>query len=178
MTDLMTTGAYGTLSEPATLTIKRRLPGPIERVWAYLTESELRRKWLAAGEMEMKVGAEFEFVWRNNELTDPPGKMPEGVTGEHRMESKITELDPPHKISFSWGRSGGVTIELKEQDEDVLLTLTHHRAPDRSTLLSVSTGWHTHLDVLVARLSGQEPAPFWDSIARNRTVYEKIVPAE
>ena len=44
--------AYGVLTEPATLTIQRMLPGPIERVWAYLTESDLRRKWLAAGEME------------------------------------------------------------------------------------------------------------------------------
>ena len=49
--------AHGVLIEPATLKIQRLLPGPIERVWAYLTESELRRKWLAAGEMEMKVGA-------------------------------------------------------------------------------------------------------------------------
>ena len=35
--------AYGTLIEPATLKIERLLPGPIERVWAYLTDSELRR---------------------------------------------------------------------------------------------------------------------------------------
>ena len=48
---------YGALTEPATLTIQRLLPGPIERVWAYLTDGELRRKWLAAGQMEMKVGA-------------------------------------------------------------------------------------------------------------------------
>ena len=46
-------GAYGTLIEPATLKIQRLLPGPIERVWAYLTESDLRRQWLAAGPMEM-----------------------------------------------------------------------------------------------------------------------------
>jgi uncharacterized protein YndB with AHSA1/START domain len=42
---------YGELTEPATLKIQRLLPGPIERVWAYLTEEELRRKWLAAGKM-------------------------------------------------------------------------------------------------------------------------------
>ena len=78
------------LSEPATLTIQRMLPGPIERVWAYLTESDLRRKWLASGDMEMKVGAPFELVWRNSELTDPPGKRPEGFGEEHRMESRIT----------------------------------------------------------------------------------------
>ena len=35
--------AYGTLIEPTTLKIQRLLPGPIERIWAYLTDSELRR---------------------------------------------------------------------------------------------------------------------------------------
>src|SRR5262245_23524320 len=70
--------AYGVLTEPTTLKIQRLLPGPIERVWAYLTESNLRRKWLAAGEMEMKAGAPFELVWRNDELTDPPGLRPDG----------------------------------------------------------------------------------------------------
>jgi uncharacterized protein YndB with AHSA1/START domain len=37
------TTAYGELIEPTTLKLQRRLPGPIERVWAYVTESDLRR---------------------------------------------------------------------------------------------------------------------------------------
>ena len=49
MNDRAKVDAYGALSEPSTLTIQRMLPGPIERVWAYLTDSDLRRKWLAAG---------------------------------------------------------------------------------------------------------------------------------
>jgi uncharacterized protein YndB with AHSA1/START domain len=50
MNESATPDHYGVLSEPATLTIQRLLPGPIERAWAYLTESDLRRQWLAAGE--------------------------------------------------------------------------------------------------------------------------------
>ncbi len=73
----------------------------------------MRRKWLASGFMEMKVGAPFELVWRNNELTDPPGQRPEGFGEEHRMQSRITELDPPRKISFTWQNSGDVTFELE-----------------------------------------------------------------
>jgi len=53
--------AYGTLIEPTTLKIQRLLPGPIERCWAYLTESDMRRQWLAEGEMEMKLGASVEL---------------------------------------------------------------------------------------------------------------------
>lgn len=35
---------YATLPAPATVRIERVLPGPVERVWAYLTESEKRRE--------------------------------------------------------------------------------------------------------------------------------------
>ena len=152
--------------EPTTLKIQRLLPGPIERIWAYLTDSDLRRKWLAAGAMEMKVGAPVEFVWRNDELNDPPGKRPDGFPEEHRMQSRITELDPPRKLSIAWNNSGDVTFELEPKGKGVLLTVIHRRLPDRSTMLKVSAGWHMHLDVLVARASGEEPAPFWDGWSR------------
>ncbi len=56
MKDATTIDAYGHLSAPTTLTMQRLLPGPVERVWAWLTESELRAKWLAAGEMPMSAG--------------------------------------------------------------------------------------------------------------------------
>ena len=177
MPDIATLDAYGVLAEPATLKIQRLLPGPIERVWAYLTESELRRQWLASGEMEMKVGATVDFVWRNNELTNPPGERPAGFSEEHRMECRITELDPPHKLAITWGSTGGVTFELEQEGKDVLLKVTHRRVNDRAILLNVSGGWHTHLDVLVARINGQEPEPFWDSLARVKKEYEKRIPA-
>ncbi len=165
------------LTEPATLTIKRLLPGPIERVWAYLTESDLRRQWLAAGEMEMTVGTPFELVWRNNELTDPPGQQPPGFSEEHRMQSHITELDPPHRLAFTWGKTGGVSFELEPAGDKVLLTVIHRRMPDRGTMLMVGPGWHAHLDILVARMTGKEPEPFWDGWIRLKKEYERRIPA-
>src|SRR5271163_1272743 len=112
MNELTTLDAYGVLTEPATLKIQRLLPGPIERVWAYLTESDLRRKWLAAGQMQLKVGASSELVWHNDELTDPPGQRPLGFSGEHRMQWRILEVDPPRKLVVAFGTSGEVTFEL------------------------------------------------------------------
>jgi uncharacterized protein YndB with AHSA1/START domain len=177
MTDLATLGAYGVLAEPDTLTIQRLLPGPIERVWAYLTQSDLRRQWLASGEMEMKVGASVELVWRNDELTNPPGQRPPGFSDEHRMQSRITELDPPRKLAITWGNTGGVSFELKPAGNDVLLTLIHRRVPDRATLLKVSAGWHMHLDILAARATGKEPAPYWDGWSRLHEEYDRRMPA-
>lgn len=168
---------HGVLIEPATVRIRRLLPGPVERVWAYLTDSGLRRQWLAEGEMELQVGAPFTLVWHNDELTDPPGRRPPEHGAEHRMDSRITELDPPHRLAFTWQGSGDVSFDLEPQGDEVLLTVTHHRLPDRSALLSVSSGWHLHLDILVARARGAEPEPFWDGYRRLRSEYEQRVPA-
>jgi uncharacterized protein YndB with AHSA1/START domain len=177
MTELTNPDAYGVLIEPATLKIQRLLPGPIERVWAYLTDSKLRRKWLAAGEMEMRVGAPIELVWRNDELTNPPGQRPPGFGDEHRMQSRITELDPPRKLAIAWEGSGDVSFELEPKGNEVLLTLIHRRLPNRANLLGVGAGWHMHLDVLVARVTGKEPAPFWDGLNRLRKEYDQRIPA-
>jgi uncharacterized protein YndB with AHSA1/START domain len=177
MTEPTTPEAYGELTEPTTLKIQRLLPGPIERVWAYLTESERRRQWLAAGEMEMKVGAAFEFVWRNDELSNPPGERPPGFPEEQRMQCQITALDPYRKLTFTWQGSGDVSFELEPKGEQVLLTVIHRRLPDRKTLLMVAAGWHMHLDILVARATDKAPAPFWDGWSRLQRDYDQRIPA-
>ena len=168
---------HGVLTEPMTLEIQRLLPGPIERVWDYLTRSELRRQWLAAGAMELRVGAAFELVWRNDELNDPPSRRPDGFDAEHRLECRITELDPPRRLAFTWGSSDGVTFDLAPAGQKVRLTVTHRRLPDRGMLLKVSAGWHAHLDVLAAQLSGTVPPPFWDGWSRLMQEYEQRIPA-
>jgi len=177
MNERATLDAFGVLTEPATLRIQRLLPGPIERIWAYLTESDLRRQWLAAGQMEMKIGAPVEFVWRNDELTNPPGQRPPGFSDEHRMQSRIIELDPPRKLAIAWDGSGDVSFELEPKGNEVLLTVIHRRLPNRATLLGVGAGWHMHLDVLVARTTGKEPEPFWDGLSRLRKEYDRRMPA-
>jgi uncharacterized protein YndB with AHSA1/START domain len=177
MSDLANPEAYGVLTEPTTLTIQRLLPGPIERIWAYLTQSELRRQWFAAGQMEMKPGSPLELVWRNDELTDPPGERPPSYSSEHRMQSRIIECDPPRKLAFTFGASGDVSFQLDPKGDRVLLTLTHRRLPDRATMLRVAPGWHAHLDVLIARVTGKDPAPFWDNCTRLRKEYEQRLPA-
>ncbi len=169
--------AYGVLIEPTTLKIQRLLPGPLERVWDYLTDSDLRRQWLAAGPMQLKVGAPFEFVWRNDELSTGPARRPAGFPEEQRMKSRVTEVDPPRKLSFTWEDSGDVTFELERQGGEVLLTITHRRLPDRGTLTKVAAGWHTHLDVLAARAAGREAEPFWERWSRLRTEYDRLLPA-
>ena len=93
------------------------------------------------------------------------------------MQSRISELDPPRRLGFTWSDGAEVTIELEPRGAETLLTLTHRRLPDRPTLLGVSAGWHIHLDVLEARTRGADPEPFWDGWKRLRAEYESRIPA-
>jgi uncharacterized protein YndB with AHSA1/START domain len=179
MNAIAMTENYGELIEPTTLKIERLLPGPVERVWAYLTESERRSRWLAAGEMELKLGAEFELIWRNDTMgAVPTADRPAGFSEEMRMKSRITELDPPHKISFTWVNSGDVTITLTPKGQSVLLTAVHRRLPDRDTLVMVASGWHEHLDFLAA-VAADQPLPdsFWSGWIRLKAEYDRRLPA-
>lgn len=174
---MATVNSFGEMIEPTTLRIQRVLPGSVERVWDYLTKSDLRRQWFAAGEMEMKTGTAVELVWRNAELTNPPGERPEGFGEEHRMTTTITACDPPRKLAFTWGMGGPgeVTFTLEPRGERTLLTVVHTGLVDRNVRTKVGPGWHAHIDVLAARMAGVEPEPFWDNWLRLKSDYEKRV---
>src|SRR5678816_308833 len=123
MSELMQIDSYGTLVGPDTIRIQRLLPGPIERVWAYLVDNDLRRLWFASSDAELVQGAQIELVWRNDDLSrkgDRPSDMPE----EHRMASEVVLADPPNKLVIAWANTGNVTFELEQHGERVLLTLT------------------------------------------------------
>src|SRR3981081_2361669 len=82
--------AYGELIEPTTLKIQRLLPGPIERIWAYLTDSDLRSKWLAAGAMEMEGGAPLQVGWGQRGPHQPPARAVRAKgRGAGGMEMKV-----------------------------------------------------------------------------------------
>jgi uncharacterized protein YndB with AHSA1/START domain len=177
MTEKLAVNTYGRLAEPQTLVIERLLPGPASRIWGYLTDSDLRRQWLAAGAMEEKAGTAFELVWRNDELTDPPGARPEGFGEEMRMKSRVLELQKDKRLVFTWGESGEVCFDLRPEGDEVLLTVTHRRISDRANLLMVGAGWHMHLDILQAKVAGGKTAPFWDGWQKLKGEYDARLPA-
>lgn len=173
---------YGVVEGGDSLRFERILPGPIERVWSYLTEGEQRAKWLAGGLTEPRVGGVVRLEFDHDRLTphdDPTparfGDQEGGVvhTGE------VLRYEPPHVLSHTWEEGDGVvsevTFELTAQGEDVLLVLTHARVGDRKTLVMTSGGWHAHLDILAAKLSDETPGPFWAAYERLEADYEKRI---
>ena len=121
--------------------------------------------------MEPRVGAAFELTWRNDRLSDAPTRRPEGFPAEHSMRSRITELDAPRRLSFTWQESGSVSFELEPIGEQVRLTVIHRRLDDHATRLMVGAGWHMHLDLLVACVDGSARPSFWDGWIRLRQEY-------
>ncbi len=174
--------AYGTVIDSGTIRFERLLSGPIERVWAYLTESEKRQKWLAAGEMGTCIGEPFDLRFEHANLSTQPAPRPErfktyecGDAGHHH----ITRFEPMRFLSFTWNEGEGaeseVSFELTPQGNKVLLSLTHRRLADRTTMVGFAGGWHTHLDILAERLNDQEPSAFWPRFAKNESYYEEQI---
>ena len=96
------------------------------------------------------------------------------------FEGVITACDPPRRLSFAWGgekEPSEVTFELIPQGGDVLLILTHRRLDDRKAMLSVASGWHTHLDVLQNHLEGKASGGFWSRHAEFEKDYNERFPA-
>ncbi len=154
--------AYGVVTDATSLCFQRRLPGPIERVWPYLADSDLRRQWLASGEITPTLGSTFELVWRNDALSAADDPRPEGFGAESRALCTLTAWAPPHTLAFSWPGVGEVHIELRSVNHgEVMLTLTHTGCREAGLRLMVAAGWHVHLDILVARTTGAEAPSLW-----------------
>lgn len=166
---------FGTLAEPTTLVIQRWLPGPVERIWKFLTDSKLRQKWLAAGDMDLAPGASMELVWRNDQLSAPSDPRPEGFPEEQRMPSHVIAVDPMRILTIAWGK-GDVTFDLKVKGDKVLLTLTHRGLDERGARTMIAAGWHMHLDILRAEASGAKAESFWSGWTQLRQDYEARLP--
>jgi uncharacterized protein YndB with AHSA1/START domain len=160
---------------PGVLRVERLLPGPIERVWAYLTESELRGKWLARGETELRAGGKVEFHFLHSSLTPHKEPTPErfkemenGVS----FEGRVTKCEPPRLLSYTWGDSGEVTFELSPVGDKVLLVITDRRT-DPTENAGAAAGWGAHLGILEDNLAGVAVRPFWSNWLRLNEHYEQ-----
>jgi len=92
---------------------------PIEKVWKAVSTSEGMAAWWMPSTFEPILG--HEFVLHAGQFGDSP--------------CKVTELDPPHRLSFNWGKDWNLAFELKELEEGKTeFTLIHSGwSPDKLT---------------------------------------------
>ena len=161
---------YGVVLESGAVRFERLLPGPLERVWAYLTQSEKRGTWLASGEIEPRVGGTAELLFKHSEITSepPPERYREMNDNGWPSRGTVTRYEPMRVLAMTWPSEGDaaseVTFELTPEGDRVRLVLTHRKLPNTAEMANVSSGWHAHLGLLEDRLSGAAPRGFWSRI--------------
>lgn len=159
---------YGELLDESTVRFERLLPGPIERVWRYLTESDMRAQWLCGGDVEPAVDGRVDMHFHNASLSsdddirrpDRFKDMPERMS----FAGKVTRCAPPRLLEHTWefrDENSLVCYELSEEDDKVKLVLTHRRLETPQIVLDVSGGWHTHLNILEDVLRQRSLRPFY-----------------
>jgi len=170
---------YGKQIDAHTMRFERLLPGPIERVWDYLTDSEKRGEWFASGTMPTKAGEKFTIVFDHDRKlsagsTEKPEKfrdMKFPIPSDHRL----LKYEPPHLLVFDWDGNSEVEIRLAPQGDKVKLTLTHSKLPKRDDMLNISGGWHAHLGILEEKLNGRIAPSVWSYFAEMEPEYEKRI---
>lgn len=162
---------------PSEVRIERWLPGPIERIWAYLTDSNKRGTWLAPGAIELRVGGRVEHRFRHADLSHertPPAPY-EAYAEGHVMHGTVTRCEPPHLLAYTWGdaaEDSEVEFALTEvPNGEVKLVVTQRKLPSTRGMANVAAGWHTHLGILLDRLEDRAPRGFWSTHARHEREY-------
>ena len=171
---------YGERLDESTVRFERLLPGPIERVWEYLTASDKRATWLAAGVTELEVGGKVEMHFHNASLSSrpdvPPPEKYRDLPEQMSFGGTVTRCEPPRLLAYTWdfeNEHSEVCYELEQRGDKVRLVLTHRNLASEDEILSVSGGWHTHLDILADVLEGREPRAFWKAHTANEAEYER-----
>jgi uncharacterized protein YndB with AHSA1/START domain len=164
-------GAYGEFTNSREVRLIRILPAPIERVWAFLTIPEKRATWLAGGPMDLRLGGHVHLIFDHAALTHEALPEKHKDCEGHPFEGVITQCEPPNLLSYTWQGGSDVTFELVSLGDETRMVLTHRRLNHTDESVSVAAGWHIHVAYLIARLTGQEPPPFWASHARLEQAY-------
>jgi uncharacterized protein YndB with AHSA1/START domain len=150
------------------MTFRRRLPYPIEAVWAAITDPGQRARWFGETTIDPRQGGEIDMV-----ADEPP--VPLEVK---RMTGRILVWQPPSEartavLEHEWNQQiveeSVVRYELAVDGDATILTFTHSGLSTRNAQGFIP-GTHAYPDRLDAHLAG-DPVPTWS------TRYDEVAPA-
>lgn len=156
----------GQFSKVDCVTFTRILPGPIERVWSFITEPEHLPAWFGAeSSIEPRQGGRVSLM------------------GGH-IRGVVTQWQPPKKLVYTWNVFGPddaadavsaypesyPTFELETAGSDVTLRFTHFPVLERFVPQN-AMGWHTMLDILSAGLRGEQVSERPVYMRKNAALY-------
>ena len=146
---------HGELGTVHSVKFARLLPGPIDKVWAHLTNPALLPAW-----------------YGEDSVIEPRAGGAVRLLGGH-IRGVVTQWRPPKdgeaKLTYTWNVFGPddapdavsaypesyPTFELKTEGTIVQLTFTHFPVLERFVAQN-AMGWHTMLDMLEAALKGEK----------------------
>lgn len=148
------------------LRFERILDAPVEKVWDYLTDPELRALWFMGGPIDPHPGGRIYMTFDHDRLSDGDAPMPDRYAANRGKQwfETITAYDPPRLLAYSWdnGDAGTVTFTLEPADDGrTRLVLVHSGLRGPADARNFGGGWHSHLAVLDARLRGGRVENFW-----------------
>lgn len=164
---------------PDAIRLERTLDAPIETVWRYLTEAELRSQWFMGG-TDARAGAEFDLKVDHDNLSDDENVPYPESYAEFKgavWTERVMRFEPPRLLetTFQGGKNGTVTYELSSDGDRTHLVLTHSGIASPVGAQDFGSGWNSHLTVLEERLAGRGVKNFWDIHARSREAVKKAL---
>ena len=166
---------------PDAIRLERLLDAPVEKVWRYLTEAELRSQWFMGG-TDATPGGEFDLLIDHDKLSDEPVPYPESYASFKGSvwTEKVIRFDPPRLLetTFQGGKNGRVTYELVPEGDRTRLILTHSGITSGTGAQDFGSGWNSHLTVLEERLAGRSVKDFWALHSRSKEAVAKALQAQ
>ena len=136
------------------LTLKRRLNAPAEKVYAAWTDPQKIVKWFGpdagpvkSAVLDVRTGGRYAIVFSTED-----GE-------EHHVSGVYREVIPEEKLNFTWAwrtmpeRESVVTIALKAVDGGTELDFRHEQLFDEKVRDDHKRGWTGSLDKLEAVLA-------------------------
>ena len=138
------------MSETTTLRIQRSFQAPAQAVFDAWTSEEVMRRWWHAehdwetseAQVDLRVGGEVRVVMR-----DPENGAEYGGGGRY------TEIEPPHRLAFTWLWDDNTTrmlieIDFEETDGITTVRLTNSDLWSEEAVRSHEEGWGGAFDNL------------------------------
>ncbi|WP_341896465.1 SRPBCC domain-containing protein [Ferrovibrio terrae] len=134
------------------LTLKRRIKAPPEKVFAAWTQPQLMRQWFAPAhaatlevDCDLRIGGRYRVLMH----VEDDGR-------DHEASGVYREIVPHERLVFTWTwlnrpEEGEtlVTLHFRPDDGHTLFTLTHERFASEQLRDEHSNGWSGALDKLV-----------------------------
>jgi uncharacterized protein YndB with AHSA1/START domain len=132
--------------------VERRVAAPADRVYAYLTDSDLWATWQGESALvDPRPGGAYRMTMSNG----------------MRASGRFVELVPHSRVVFTWGWEGHATlppgssrveIDLIPDGIGTLVRLTHRDLPP-DEISTHQAGWDHYLPRLATAAEGGDPGP-------------------